>query len=805
VRPYGVVHRGFFNAFAVAQSVLVSILKAAGPSEKKVWITGHSLGGALAMIAGAELADSLPISGFYTYGQPKTGNGQVRSYFQQRFSGKFQRFVNADDIVPKVPPGYTHAGRLFWFDDQGDLKSSSDAEAAVEAESTEAVQQPPEMSEPEFQEFQRELKAIKAATGGQTEAFAESAEGIFPGRTGAFEESAEGIFPSISDHDLGRYIRRIRRYAETNAHVDGVLEQAIAANAAARAGLEFRTRSLLRSGSANPVLLRVKSSTWKPPAGMKVDSRLGTIITAQCSIEQIERLRQDPDVFSIEASREAGVAELSVSLPFVKATDVHVPPLDERGDSAIVAVIDAGIDVLHEAFRDAAGQTRIVALWHQKIAANGRTPNAVDPVTYTQDYGRLFLSADIQQMIANPAQTPEELRDALPPPHGTHVASIAAGRAVGPFVGGLAPEAKIIVVIPDMVTEPGSPLSIGYSNSHVDALSFIRATAEKLKLPVAVNVSLGMNAGAHDGTSTLEAGFDQFSGLGRDPGLVIIKSAGNERGFKGHAAAIAMQAGVSQIEWTSDTSIRQQDYIEAWFSGYDDIAFTLIDPAGNRSATVSAVKLNDSATLGGNHCQLSLTPFHRDNGDNRLVISIQFDTRPIQPGRWILEMNGLSIPGGGEVHAWVERDASRAVTFSSGDNDEMTLSIPGTARTVITVAACDATNPVRLTNSSSWGLTRDKRPKPDLCAPGKQIVAALANTDDHQAVMPQTGTSMAAPHVTGAVALLLSRLHKNPAKAQVNALQVRGALIRTATHFTGQHNKGFGYGVLNVRDFLNQF
>ena len=66
-----------------------------------------------------------------------------------------------------------------------------------------------------------------------------------------------------------------------------------------------------------------------------------------------------------------------------------------------------------------------------------------------------------------------------------------------------------------------------------------------------------------------------------------------------------------------------------------------------------------------------------------------------------------------------------------------------------------------------------------------------------------TGTSMAAPHVTGAVALVLSRRHKK--NAQVNALQVRAALIRTAKNFTGRHDKGFGYGVLNVRDFLNQF
>jgi subtilisin family serine protease len=789
-RSYGRVHLGFFKAFEVVRTILSGILDDAAPANKKVWFTGHSLGGALAMVAGAELAESLPTSGFYTYGQPKTGNSQVRLFFGQRFNGKFHRFVNDDDVVPQVPPGYSHVGQLTWFDGKGGLKRFEKIEGSegAEMESIKGGPQPHEMNEPEFLEFQRELNEIKAVSGGETE---------------AFERTVEGIFPSVRDHDLGRYISQIQRYAIERTEVDATLKQAIAENLAAAAGMESATRSTLRSKTAAPVLLRVKNADWKPPGGIKVQSRMGNILTARASISQIQQLKQDRNVISIESSREGGVAELANSLPFVHAADVHVPPVNERGDSALVAVIDTGVDVLHEAFRDAAGQTRIVAIWNQKGASDGAAPGTVDPVAYTQSYGRLYQATEIQQMIDGQVAAPPSLRDPLK--HGTHVASIAAGRAAGPFSGGLAPEARIIVVIPDMVTEPGDPRSLGYSNSHVDALSFIRATAEKIGLPVAVNVSLGMNAGAHDGSSTLEAGFDAFSGMGRDPGFVVIKSAGNERGHKGHAAAVAMQGGISQIVWTSSADVREQDYIEVWFDGFDDIAFTLIDPAGNRSGTVSSSNLSEAADLGGNHCQLSLTRLHRDNGDNLMAINILSDTQLIQPGEWRLEMNGLSVPGGGQVHAWVERDNVRGIAFGSGDNDEMTLSIPGTALTVITVAACESAEPLRLTDSSSWGLTRDGRSKPDLCAPGKEIAAAGGNADDHRKVISLTGTSMAAPHVTGAVALLMSRLHKNPGKAQVNARQVQSALVRTSRNFSGHHNKGFGFGALNVRALIHQF
>ena len=794
-RSYGKLHRGFLNSFQIARPLLTVFLTYATAEDKKVWLTGHSLGGALAMIAAAELIDSLSTAGIYTYGQPKTGDSAVRQFFELKFAGKFHRFVNDDDVVPQVPPYYVHVGRLIWFDGNGNVKRLDEPMEATEAEAPprDIQPQPPEMSEAEFKEFQRELKEIKLVTGGESE---------------VFERSVEGIFPSVADHNIGRYISIMRRHAASDVELDEVLEQAMEFKAASDAGrpvmlaLETATHSRLRSPNGQPVLLRVKNASWNPPAEIAVQSRLGTIVTARCSLSQIEQLREDRDVVSIEVSREGGIAELATSIPFVQGTKVHAPPLDERGDSAIVAIIDTGVDVMHEAFRDAAGKTRIVTLWDQKASPEGTAPNAVDAAAYTQDYGRLYQVADIQQMIDGQSQAPIALRD--PQKHGTHVASIAAGCAGGAFAGGMAPEAKIVVVIPDMVTSPGDPPSIGYSNSHVDALSFIRATAEKFALPVVVNVSLGMNAGAHDGSSTLEAGFDQFSGIGRDPGFVVIKSAGNERGHKGHAATAAMQGGVSQIVWDSDHSLRDLDYIEVWFNSFDDIAFTLIDPTNSRSGTVSAANSKDVAMLGGNLCQLSLTPLHRDNGDNLLLVNIMSDSQMIQAGQWRLEMHGLSLPSGGQVHAWVERDSNRAVNFVTGDNDEMTLSIPGTARTVITVAACESAVPLRLTDSSSWGLTRDGRPKPDLCAPGKDISAARANANDHQAVVSLTGTSMAAPHVTGAVALLLSRLHKS-GKPQVNAQQVQRALIRSAQNFTGQHNKGFGYGALDVLAFISRF
>ena len=505
---------------------------------------------------------------------------------------------------------------------------------------------------------------------------------------------------------------------------------------------------------------------------------------------------------SVEASRDGGSEDCAVSVPFVHADEVHRPPIDERGDKAIVGVIDSGIDIQHDAFRDDNNDPRVLCVWNQRDSS-GPSPKSVNSSVFTQDYGTLYNATDIASFLdpSSTATIPAALRDPGPggdPGHGTHVASIAAGHAAGAFGGGMAPEAKLMAVIPHIETNPGDPPSLGYSNAHVDALQFLRLAAGDEGLPIAINVSLGMNAGAHDGSSLLESAFDSMTDNGRDEGVVIVKSAGNERGHKGHAQVRAFN-GVVSIEWASLNRFRFQDYIEVWYDSLDELTFTLEDPAGNEAQTVSRAQPEVKQPLGGNFCTLRLTELHPDNGDNRLVLTIVPQSAAIQEGTWKLNIFGESIRSrNGLVDAWVERDQSRAVAFSANDNDEMTLSIPGTANTVVTVAACHSNAALRLTDSSSQGLTRDGRAKPDICAPGFQIEAARSGSSSDSAAA-LTGTSMAAPHVAGAFALVMSHRHKESSRPQVNARQLQAALIRSANNFSGLHHEGFGFGLLNAK------
>jgi len=555
------------------------------------------------------------------------------------------------------------------------------------------------------------------------------------------------------------------------------------------------------------VILCPRVAGWEAPPGVEIISRLGNFFTARVSQQGLEAIKADPDV-TAEASRPGGVSDCQRSMPWVKASGVHAAPqLNERGGECLVGVIDTGIDVFHDAFRDAQGRTRIAAIWDQRSQA----PNSLAPSqrnsTFAANYGSLHLRTDIDRYLSNNQLEAGLTRD--PDGHGTHVASIAAGSPIpgAKFPGGVAPEAEIIVVISALNTAPGDPRSLGYSVSHVDALAFLRTFAELQKSPIAVNVSQGMNAGAHDGTSLLENAFDAFSGGGRDPGFVIVKSAGNEFGHAGHARTRVFNGGVSELAWSTQPGAGAIHYIEVWFGAADDIEFRLDHLDSTTSDTLRSSDWVTRAAPGNqvrfrdHGASLTLERHHHDNGDHRLVISLwpQATTRLNQ---WRLLARGQQVRSEGLVDAWVERDPHRMVSFRTGDVNGMTLSIPGSARTTITVGACESADPLRLGSFSSHGPTRDGRKKPDVCAPGVAIEAARAGSRDQ--LVAQSGTSMAAPHVTGAIALLLSR-QKRLRRTRSNAAQIAAALRQSARNFNGRWHEGFGYGGLDVEALINTF
>jgi triacylglycerol lipase len=133
----GLVHHGFTRNTLLVWGQLQQFVASARTGGQSLWITGHSLGGAMALIAGAAfaLSERQTVNGIYTYGQPRTGNRAIVVKCNQLLRAVSFRVVNNRDIVPHVPPvfipfliipphgpiSYRHAGKLLHFDAAGKL------------------------------------------------------------------------------------------------------------------------------------------------------------------------------------------------------------------------------------------------------------------------------------------------------------------------------------------------------------------------------------------------------------------------------------------------------------------------------------------------------------------------------------------------------------------------------------------------------------------------------------------------------------------------------------------------------------
>ncbi len=547
-----------------------------------------------------------------------------------------------------------------------------------------------------------------------------------------------------------------------------------------------------------PALVRLPTQDFELPQIPEFVKgvRLDNVLSGRGSKRALMRIGEQPGVV-VEVSREGGTWELDQSVPTVKGNPVEAPEGAVPEDGCLIGIIDGGLDPLHDAFLGADGRTRLLYVWDQ-TATEGPTPNQVNG-TLEADYGVLYTAEDIDAALAG--------RRALPPMsatddgrlHGTHVASIAAGRSAPAaqeahrFAGGMAPDAPIIFVVPALRSSGQGRPSEGFAKSHVDALKLIDSIAHASRQPVVVNVSAGIAAGAHDGNSLLEAGFDAFTKGGHAPGRAIVKSAGNARdSARFRRFNVAQGATVLVKLGPPVTRDRAPTLVEVWFSSAHQLELKLSETARAQSIILSTASpvLELQTELGT--ARASYERFHRDNGDSLLLLSLP----PTNAG-FTLELSGVATRGAGETDLWIEGP----LTIIKGATVDRTLTMPGTARSVITVASGDRTGQA-IAESSSLGPTRDERKKPELFAPGLQIRAAKAGTRSDTVVL--SGTSMAAPHVTGALARLFSK-QARLGRDWPNALQARAALIATAAQMVGVWQADRGFGLLDAAALLCAF
>lgn len=121
---FGSFHRGFWKSIEDVWETINGKYEDLRKEKKRpLFITGHSLGGAMATIAAARfIHQDKPFISVYTFGQPRSMDRDTARIFNSEAGSRCHRFQNNEDIVTRVPArfmGYSHVGHCLYIDEEG--------------------------------------------------------------------------------------------------------------------------------------------------------------------------------------------------------------------------------------------------------------------------------------------------------------------------------------------------------------------------------------------------------------------------------------------------------------------------------------------------------------------------------------------------------------------------------------------------------------------------------------------------------------------------------------------------------------
>ena len=515
--------------------------------------------------------------------------------------------------------------------------------------------------------------------------------------------------------------------------------------------------------------------------GIKVNTDLGSIVTVLIPIEQFISFCKAQIVDYIDIGNKVEpLMDNARSMTNSNLVNQGIElPKGYSGKDVVVGIIDNGFDYTHPTFWDSTmNNFRVKRVWEQ-TNNSGTTPNGFD-------YGSEF---DNTTDIVN------KLYSSNNESHGTHVAGIAAGGGTN-IQGcnqyrGIAPESDIVLVATDR-SEPGIFHGIAYIVNY----------AKSVGKPCVINISMGGYIGPHDGTSPFDQACDTLRSL-LPEGVILVGAAGNARNSKLHFV-------------TSFSTSHTSDYTFIKFNG-EASGSGVIDIWGTQDFTVQICSYNTNSNdvSGGT---LTLNTWNEGNsqytiydgdyfspdacnvnvniqtyqGKKRINLVIDNTTQDDSYKPLLLRISGSS----GIVHMWHHTDDNGFYSLnynncSDGDDLYTCAEIGGTGNSMISVGAYNSKTSWTdlngnvydyslsyeqgdIANFSSIGPTVDNRIKPDITAPGcrvvssvnsfdtgnypinsSDVVSSVSNGGHNWLYACMQGTSMAAPVVTGILALWL--------------------------------------------------
>jgi subtilisin family serine protease len=597
--------------------------------------------------------------------------------------------------------------------------------------------------------------------------------------------------------------------------------------------------------------LKIDKETFKKniveSIGVKLNTEAGNLFTALIPINSLESLFEVEGIDSVEIAEKVHTT-MDNARTLTNVNQVHAGTgLSQAytGNGVILGVIDEGFDYTHPNFRNLnTQQTRISRVWEQ----NGTT-------TSPAPYGTEYVG---QTAILN------RMRDLVDKTHGTHVAGIAAGSGgiLNSLNKGVAYDSEIVLVstnktdvgilnglqyIFNHATTQNKPAVINMSlgthiGPHDGTSSF-----DSMSSTLTGNGRILVGSAGNEGSDLLHLG-KTFS-VNSNTLLSFVK-------FKPSLST----NGASMIDIWGEVGKNFSVAINIYNANnntYEDFTPYINTSSGTNTSTSANYNLYDDDPIIPDLCnvQVSFESSNSQNSKPHVFLNINNTSQDDNYKYIVLEI----ISNDGHVNSWCANCTFNNLSFTSpvqnGDTSMTVGEIGGTGNSIISVGAFNtkscttmyfnnnnpkctfdvATGLFDIANFSSKGPTADGRIKPDITAPGNRIVSSISRFDssynfsggnfnqnenyadvvsgltdnvNNWYFAANQGTSMAAPMVTGIIALWLQ------ANPNLTVSQIKTILQNTSItdSFTGTGsaipNNTWGRGKINAYagiQYINQF
>ena len=460
----------------------------------------------------------------------------------------------------------------------------------------------------------------------------------------------------------------------------------------------------------------------------------------------------------------------------------------QKGDGQVIEIIDSGLQTDHDAFSGSMDGVAVRMSQADAQALTGILPHG-GAGTYLNS--KIPFAYDYADNDAN--VVPTSTKDMS---HGTHVAAIAA--ANGGEVRGTAPNAQIIVakVVHD-------------ADGVMDDSALLAALDDALVIkPDVINISLGDDAGMSSDAGSIFAGvYEKLT----DAGITVNAAAGNafsnaygnnsgqnkpfatdpDTGTLGEPASYQSTLAVASVDNQEALSyVSLNDRTIAYRTALDGQGQAV---PGLRDIPEKSYRVVDAGAGGGdeldkyagtNRLSLADAIVLEDKGgtDTRTGTAMTDELKasyltgfPSTPAALMIADTDESDTPYQSILGATTTMPTVTITKKDGEAIRQALSAAGGADVYLSVTHSGivlASNNPTASEFSAWGVTPDLRLKPEIAAPGGDIMSAYLG-NQYQRL---SGTSMASPQVAGISALVRQRLAADPAFSAVSATD-KNALV----------------------------